>query len=46
MWFFVPIPNADAVRSRDENFKVVMVARDLEKPWAVDFLPDKSPLIT
>jgi aldose sugar dehydrogenase len=44
LWVLTPV--AEAVRSRDARFNVVMVAKDLKKPWAVDFLPDTSPLIT
>ena len=39
-------PSAIAVKSRDARFKLVTVVKNLERPWAVDFLPDGSALIT
>ena len=40
------VPHVEAVMSQDARFQIVTVAQGLRQPWAVDFMPDGSPLIT
>ncbi len=40
------VPQTQAVMSQDANFKIVAIAKDLRQPWALDFMPDDSALIT
>jgi glucose/arabinose dehydrogenase len=40
------VPPSEAIMSQDAQFKIVTVVKGLRQPWAVDFLPDGSALIT
>jgi len=39
-------PDGQVVKSEKQTFKVEVVARDIETPWAIAFLPDGRLLIT
>jgi glucose/arabinose dehydrogenase len=41
-----PDPNGQVVTSEKQTFKLEVLARDLETPWAIAFLPDGRILIT
>jgi glucose/arabinose dehydrogenase len=41
-----PDPNGQVVTSEKQTFKMEVLARDLETPWAIAFLPDGRILIT
>jgi glucose/arabinose dehydrogenase len=43
---FVPDPDGQIVASEKQTFKMEIVARNLETPWALAFLPDGRLLIT
>jgi glucose/arabinose dehydrogenase len=43
---YVPDPDGQIVRSEKQTFKVEVIARNLETPWALGFLPDGRLLIT
>ena len=40
------VPSSEAIMSQDAQFKIVTVVKGLRQPWAVDFLPGGSSLIT
>src|SRR5436190_11283832 len=42
----VPDPDGQIVESEKQAFKIEIVARNLETPWALAFLPDGRLLIT
>lgn len=42
----VAAQEARQIQSAEENFRVVVVARGLEHPWCVAFLPDGRKLVT
>ena len=42
----VPDPDGQVIKSEKQTFKIEVVARDLETPWALAFLPDGRLLIT
>jgi glucose/arabinose dehydrogenase len=43
---YVPDPDGQIVKSEKQTFKIEVVARDLETPWALAFLPDGRLLVT
>lgn len=43
---YVPDPDGQIVKSEKQAFKIEIVARNLETPWALAFLPDGRLLIT
>jgi glucose/arabinose dehydrogenase len=43
---FVADPDGTVVKSEKQTFKIEVVARDLETPWGLAFLPDGRLLIT
>ena len=43
---YVPDPDGQVVKSEKQTFKIEIVARNLETPWALAFLPDGRLLIT
>ena len=43
---FVADPDGQIVKSEKQTFKMEVVARDIETPWAIAFLPDGRLLIT
>ena len=43
---YVPDPDGQIVKSEKQTFKVEIVARNLETPWALAFLPDGRLLIS
>src|SRR5204862_7182647 len=42
----VPDPDGQVITSEKQNFKIEVVARNLETPWGLAFLPDGRLLIT
>jgi aldose sugar dehydrogenase len=43
---YVPDPDGQIVKSEKQTFKMEILARNLETPWALAFLPDGRLLIT
>ena len=43
---YVPDPDGQIVTSQKQTFRMEIVARNLETPWAIAFLPDGRMLIT
>jgi glucose/arabinose dehydrogenase len=43
---YVPDPDGQVITSEKQKFKVEVVARELETPWGLAFLPDGRLLIT
>jgi aldose sugar dehydrogenase len=43
---YVPDPDGQIVKSERQTFKMEIIARNLETPWALAFLPDGRLLIT
>jgi len=43
---YVPDPDGQIVKSEKQAFKIEVIARDIETPWALAFLPDGRLLIT
>ncbi len=40
-------PNADGVyATQHHGYRIETVAQDLDRPWAIDFLPDGTPMFT
>src|SRR3954447_7738213 len=39
-------PDGQVVKSEKQTFKIEVVAREIETPWAIAFLPDRRLLIT
>jgi len=43
---YVPDPDGQIIKSEKQTFKIEVIARDIETPWALAFLPDGRLLIT
>ena len=43
---YVPDPDGQVIKSEKQTFKIEIVARDLETPWGLAFLPDGRLLVT
>jgi aldose sugar dehydrogenase len=43
---YVPDPDGQIIKSEKQTFKIDVIARDIETPWAIAFLPDGRLLIT
>jgi len=43
---YVPDPDGQVVKSEKQTFKIEVIAREIETPWALAFLPDGRLLIT
>ena len=43
---YVPDPDGQVIKSEKQTFKIEIVARNLETPWGLAFLPDGRLLIT
>jgi aldose sugar dehydrogenase len=43
---YVPDPDGQVIKSEKQTFKVEVIARDIETPWGLAFLPDGRLLIT
>jgi len=43
---YVPDPDGQVIKSEKQTFKIEILARNLETPWAIAFLPDGRMLIT
>ena len=43
---FVPEPDGQVIKSEKQTFKIEVIARDIETPWGLAFLPDGRLLIT
>lgn len=42
----VPDPDGQVIKSEKQTFKIEVIAREIETPWALAFLPDGRLLIT
>ncbi len=43
---YVPDPDGQVIASEKQTFKIEVVARDIETPWGLAFLPDGRLLVT
>ena len=43
---YVPDPDGQVIKSEKQTFKIEILARNLETPWGIAFLPDGRLLIT
>jgi len=43
---YVPDPDGQVVKSEKQTFKIEVVAREIETPWGLAFLPDGRLLVT
>jgi aldose sugar dehydrogenase len=43
---YVPDPDGQIIKSEKQTFKIEVIARNIETPWALAFLPDGRLLIT